>query len=73
MTITMTIPMPTPMTTPMPMPMKKYSLQNIHTCHTFLSSDDLKTVTTLYHKIPRRKNSAIAIIDNTTGEIIKMK
>lgn len=61
----------TPITTPMPM--KKYTLQNIHTCHIFLSSDDLKTVTTLYHKIPHRKNSAIAIIDNTTGEIIKMK
>ena len=53
--------------------MSNYKIFNINTNHTFYQSNNLKQTITFYHKISKRKNSTIILLDNFTGEIIKMK
>lgn len=53
--------------------MFNYTFKNLETNHIFSSSNDLKTLITFYHKVPRRKHSTLVIIDNTTGELLKIK
>ena len=51
----------------------KYTFKNLETGHIFDSSNDLKYLTEFYHKVPRRKNTTLIIVDNVTGELIKIK
>lgn len=54
--------------------MYNYTLENCKTNNIFFENDNLKNVIEFYHKIPRRKTpNSIIILDNFTGEIIKMK
>ena len=34
---------------------------------------NLKHVIAFYHKVPRRKRTALAIVDTVTGELLKVK
>lgn len=51
----------------------RYKFINLDTQHTFYESDNLKHVIAFYHKVPRRKRSALAIVDTVTGELLKVK
>ena len=51
----------------------RYILFNHDTHHIFCTSDSLQYVINFYHKIARRKHSTILILDNTTGELIRIK
>ena len=53
--------------------MFNYTFKNLETNHIFSSSNNLKNLITFYHKVPRRKHSTLVIIDNTTGELLKIK
>ena len=50
-----------------------YTFKNIHTNHIFFQSNNLKQIIQFYHKVPKRKTTTILIVNNVTGEIIKMK
>lgn len=50
-----------------------YKFFNINTNHIFLQSNNLKHITNFYHKVPRRKYSTLILLNNITGEILKMK
>lgn len=51
----------------------RYKLFNINTNHIFHQSDNLTDCINLYHKISRRKHSAVLLLDTDTGELIRMK
>lgn len=51
----------------------KYTFLNINNNHIFYQSNDLNSVITFYHKVPRRKHHTLAIVDNITGELIRIK
>ena len=51
----------------------KYTFKNINTNHIFYTSNNLKSIITFYHKVPRRKYTTLVIVDNITGELIKVK
>jgi hypothetical protein len=50
-----------------------FTVLNITTKHAFASANTLSAAVKFYHKIPRRKKSIIAIRDNVTGEIVRLK
>ena len=50
-----------------------YTFKNLNTNHIFYQSNTLSHVVAFYHKVPRRKTTTLAIIDNITGELIKVK
>ena len=51
----------------------RYKFINLDTQHLFYESDNLKHVIAFYHKVPRRKRHTLAIVDTTTGELLKVK
>ena len=51
----------------------RYKFFNLSTNHVFLETDNLKEAITFYHKVPRRKNSNLVILDTETGEVVKNK
>lgn len=51
----------------------RYKFFNIHTNHIFHQSDNLQSVLTMYHKVPRRKCTDLVILDTETGEILRLK
>ena len=53
--------------------MFRYTFYNERTQHVFSNDNDLQAIINFYHKVPRRKHSALIIIDNTTGEVIRYK
>ena len=50
-----------------------YKFFNITTNHTLHQSNNLKEITTFYHKVPRRKHSTLLLINTITGEVLKIK
>lgn len=53
--------------------MTHYSLLNPKTGTVFYSSDDWDCCQHMWNHIPRRKGSELLWVDNTTGEIVKLK
>ena len=53
--------------------MYNYTFKNIDTNHIFFQSNNLHNVLKFYHNVPRRKNTTLVIIDNNTGELLKIK
>ena len=50
-----------------------YSIVNQTTRYTLSESDDLRAITAMWHKVPRRKASDLLLMDNYTGEIMRTK
>ena len=54
-------------------PNKRYSIVNPGTGRRLCTFDDPKKTQHFWNHIPRRKQSELQWIDNTTGEIVKVK
>ena len=50
-----------------------YSIVNIHTRRTLCTAHNLRRANQIFYRVRRRKYSTIALIDNTTGEVLKSK
>lgn len=53
--------------------MYRYTFLNLQTKHVFFETDDLKDLLNFYHKVPRRLTHDLAIQDNETGELVRIK
>ena len=53
--------------------MYRYTFLNLQTKHVFFESNIWKNVLNFYHKVPRRLTHDLAIQDNETGELVRVK
>lgn len=53
--------------------MKRYTIESFQTNYVLGSFNELEDAICFYHKIARRKFGDIGLIDQTTGEIVKLK
>lgn len=53
--------------------MQTYSIINPKTQNTLTTQKSLKKIQHYWNHIPRRKTSQLFLINNTTGEILKIK
>lgn len=51
----------------------RYAVKNTQTQYTLFSSGNLERAKHIYHCVPRRKYGDIILMDNETGEILKIK
>lgn len=50
-----------------------FSIENLQTKNVLFASSDWRMIMHYWHCIPKRKNTDLIIVDNTTGEILKTK
>lgn len=51
----------------------RYSIKNTQTGYILYYASDLKTAKHVFYHIPRRKHVDLVLMDNETGEILKIK
>lgn len=51
----------------------RYTIENLQRDYVLVTTNDLERANHLWHRIPRRKHTDLVMIDQTTGEIMKMR
>ena len=51
----------------------RYTIENLQRDYILAATNDLERANYLWNRIPRRKHTDLVMIDQTTGEIMKMR
>lgn len=51
----------------------RYTIENLQRDYVLTATNDLERANHLWNRIPRRKYTDLVMIDQTTGEIMKMR
>lgn len=51
----------------------RYTIENLQRDYVLAATNDLERANHLWYRIPRRKHTDLVMVDQTTGEIMKMR